>query len=98
MPSLSAGDLAAGERLLQVGHPVSRHIGVADVQRLGIGIGLMIHGGIKLFVPGGHDNIAYLVGVGLFFADGGEIADDVFRQLTYGLGDCSEYSVRNTPL
>jgi hypothetical protein len=43
-------------------------------------------------------NIAYLVGVGLLFADGGEIDNDVFRQLTYGLGDCSEYSVRNTPL
>lgn len=38
--------------------------------RLGIGIGLMIHGGIKLFVAGGHENIAYLVGkLGVPFAD-----------------------------
>jgi putative oxidoreductase len=30
----------------------------------------MIHGGIKLFVPGGHENIAYLVGqLGVPFAD-----------------------------
>lgn len=27
--------------------------------RVALGIGLMIHGGIKLFVPGGHDNIAH---------------------------------------
>ena len=33
LASLSAGDLAAGERLLQVGHPVSRHLGAAEVQR-----------------------------------------------------------------
>jgi putative oxidoreductase len=29
--------------------------------RLALGVGLMIHGGIKLFVEGGHENIAYLV-------------------------------------
>ena len=30
----------------------------------------MIHGGIKLFVPGGHENIAYLIGqLGVPFAD-----------------------------
>lgn len=29
--------------------------------RLALGIGLMIHGGIKLFIPGGHDNIVYLL-------------------------------------
>jgi putative oxidoreductase len=29
--------------------------------RVALGIGLMIHGGIKLFVPGGHDNIAHEV-------------------------------------
>src|SRR5437763_16376440 len=33
LASLSAADLAAGERLLQVGHPVSRHLGAAEVQR-----------------------------------------------------------------
>src|SRR2546423_624799 len=33
LASLSAADLAAGERLLQVGHPVSRHPGGAEVQR-----------------------------------------------------------------
>src|SRR5438874_1294804 len=33
LASLSAGDLAAGERLLQVGHPVIRHLGAAEVQR-----------------------------------------------------------------
>src|SRR5438874_8866931 len=33
LASLSAGDLAAGERLLQVGHPVSRHLGLGEVQR-----------------------------------------------------------------
>ena len=27
--------------------------------RVALGIGLMIHGGIKLFVPGGHANIAH---------------------------------------
>jgi hypothetical protein len=43
-------------------------------------------------------NITYLVVVGLFFEDGSEFVDDVFRQSTYGLGDCSEHSVRNTPL
>lgn len=38
--------------------------------RLGLGIGLMIHGGIKLFAAGGHENIAYLVGqLGVPFAD-----------------------------
>jgi putative oxidoreductase len=30
--------------------------------RVALGIGLMIHGGIKLFVPGGHENIAHLIG------------------------------------
>ena len=29
--------------------------------RIALGVGLMIHGGIKLFVAGGHDNIALLV-------------------------------------
>jgi putative oxidoreductase len=29
--------------------------------RIALGIGLMIHGGIKLFVTGGHDNIAHMV-------------------------------------
>lgn len=29
--------------------------------RLALGIGLMIHGGIKLFVAGGHENIAHLI-------------------------------------
>lgn len=29
--------------------------------RLALGVGLMTHGGIKLFVPGGHENIAHLV-------------------------------------
>jgi putative oxidoreductase len=29
--------------------------------RIALGIGLMIHGGIKLFVPGGHDNISHMV-------------------------------------
>jgi putative oxidoreductase len=28
--------------------------------RIALGIGLMIHGGIKLFVAGGHENIAHL--------------------------------------
>lgn len=38
--------------------------------RLAIGIGLIQHGGIKLFVPGGHENIAYLIGqLGVPFAD-----------------------------
>jgi putative oxidoreductase len=38
--------------------------------RLALGIGLMIHGGIKLFVDGGHENIAHLVGqLGVPFAD-----------------------------
>jgi putative oxidoreductase len=38
--------------------------------RLGLGIGLMVHGGIKLFKAGGHENIAYLVGqLGVPFAD-----------------------------
>lgn len=37
--------------------------------RLGIGIGLLIHGGIKLFADGGHENIAYLIGqLGVPFA------------------------------
>lgn len=30
--------------------------------RVALGIGLMIHGGIKLFVAGGHENISYLAG------------------------------------
>jgi len=30
--------------------------------RVALGIGLMIHGGIKLFVPGGHENIVHLIG------------------------------------
>ena len=30
--------------------------------RAALGVGLMIHGGIKLFVPGGHENISYLAG------------------------------------
>ena len=29
--------------------------------RLALGVGLMIHGGIKLFIPGGHANIVYLL-------------------------------------
>ena len=29
--------------------------------RVALGIGLMIHGGIKLFVAGGHENIAHLI-------------------------------------
>jgi putative oxidoreductase len=29
--------------------------------RIALGVGLMIHGGIKLFVAGGHDNIAHMV-------------------------------------
>src|SRR4051812_4346414 len=33
LASLSAGDLAAGERLLQVGHPVILHPAAAEVQR-----------------------------------------------------------------
>lgn len=38
--------------------------------RLGLGIGLMIHGGIKLFATGGHENIVHLVGqLGVPFAD-----------------------------
>jgi putative oxidoreductase len=38
--------------------------------RLALGIGLMIHGGIKLFAAGGHENIVYLVGeLGVPFAD-----------------------------
>jgi putative oxidoreductase len=38
--------------------------------RLAIGIGLMLHGGIKLFADGGHENITYLVGaLGVPFAD-----------------------------
>ena len=30
--------------------------------RLALGIGLMIHGGIKLFAAGGHENIAHMIG------------------------------------
>lgn len=30
--------------------------------RVALGLGLMRHGGIKLFADGGHDNIAHLVG------------------------------------
>lgn len=38
--------------------------------RVFLGGGLILHGGIKLFVPGGHANIAYLVGqLGVPFAD-----------------------------
>ncbi|MDF3341163.1 DoxX family protein [Mycolicibacterium septicum] len=38
--------------------------------RLFLGGGLILHGGIKLFAPGGHANIAYLVGqLGVPFAD-----------------------------
>lgn len=38
--------------------------------RLAIGIGLMIHGGVKLFAVGGHENVTYLVGkLGVPFAD-----------------------------
>jgi putative oxidoreductase len=38
--------------------------------RLAIGIGLILHGGIKLFAAGGHANIAYLIGqLGVPFAD-----------------------------
>jgi putative oxidoreductase len=29
--------------------------------RLALGVGLIQHGGIKLFAPGGHANIAHLV-------------------------------------
>jgi putative oxidoreductase len=29
--------------------------------RVALGVGLMYHGGIKLFAPGGHENIAYLI-------------------------------------
>lgn len=29
--------------------------------RVALGVGLMIHGGIKLFVSGGHENIAHLI-------------------------------------
>ena len=29
--------------------------------RIALGVGLMIHGGIKLFVAGGHDNIAHMI-------------------------------------
>ncbi|MEA2336888.1 MAG: putative oxidoreductase, partial [Thermoanaerobaculia bacterium] len=38
--------------------------------RLAIGLGLILHGGIKLFAAGGHANIAYLIGqLGVPFAD-----------------------------
>ena len=38
--------------------------------RIALGVGLMIHGGIKLFAPGGHENIAHMVGqLGVPFAD-----------------------------
>ncbi len=38
--------------------------------RLFLGGGLILHGGIKLIAPGGHANIAYLVGeLGVPFAD-----------------------------
>ena len=30
--------------------------------RVMLGVGLMIHGGIKLFAPGGHENISHMVG------------------------------------
>ena len=39
--------------------------------RVAIGSGLILHGGIKLFATGGHENIAFLVGqLGVPFADG----------------------------
>jgi putative oxidoreductase len=38
--------------------------------RLALGVGLIQHGGIKLFAPGGHANIAHLVGeLGVPFAN-----------------------------
>jgi putative oxidoreductase len=38
--------------------------------RLALGVGLMFHGGIKLFVRGGHENIAHLVAqLGVPFPD-----------------------------
>jgi len=38
--------------------------------RVALGVGLMIHGGIKLFAAGGHENIAHMVGeLGVPFAD-----------------------------
>ena len=38
--------------------------------RVALGAGLIIHGGIKLFVAGGHENIAHMVGqLGVPFAD-----------------------------
>ena len=38
--------------------------------RVALGVGLIIHGGIKLFVSGGHDNIAHMIGqLGVPFAD-----------------------------
>jgi putative oxidoreductase len=38
--------------------------------RVALGIGLMIHGGIKLFADGGHENISHMVGqLGVPFAD-----------------------------
>src|SRR5205085_11548485 len=39
LASLSAGDLAAGERLLQVGHPVIRHLGAAPLASSAFGSG-----------------------------------------------------------
>ncbi len=38
--------------------------------RVMLGAGLIIHGGIKLFAPGGHENISHMVGqLGVPFAD-----------------------------
>jgi putative oxidoreductase len=38
--------------------------------RVALGAGLIIHGGIKLFVGGGHENIVHMVGqLGVPFAD-----------------------------
>ena len=37
--------------------------------RVALGLGLIIHGGIKLFAAGGHDNIAHMIGeLGVPFA------------------------------
>ena len=38
--------------------------------RIALGVGLMIHGGIKLFAAGGHENIAHMIGqLGVPLAD-----------------------------
>ncbi len=31
--------------------------------RLALGIGLIVHGGIKLFIDGGHENISHMIGL-----------------------------------